>query len=290
MSGAFREIRVERRGAAAVATIILLMLMNLIIVGMIIGGARESDLTVRRLETVQAFYAAEGGMNMALRELMENADEDGDGVVGSISDDADDGNNPTLGSATLVVTLAEDSGETTVTSEGAAGLSQRQLEVILTGASSGSSAGLGVSYFALGSSPSSLNSVDWDLAPTATAVVMDINWPRTSDSTPFWSGGPNTNYGAQFEGDIETPTTGTWTFYTESDDGSKLWVDGMEVVNNDGLHAMRERSGTITLAAGTHEFRVRFFERAGNHGLIVRWRGPGGTPAKETIPASAFTH
>jgi type II secretory pathway component PulK len=120
-----------RRGAAAVATIILLMLMNLIIVGMIIGGARESDLTVRRLETVQAFYAAEGGMNMAIRELMENSDEDGDGTVGSISDDADDGNNPTLGSATLVVTLTEDAGETTLVSKGAAGEARREMEAKL---------------------------------------------------------------------------------------------------------------------------------------------------------------
>ena len=36
-----------------------------------IGGGRDHDLTVKRMDTLRAFYAAEAGMNIAIRELME---------------------------------------------------------------------------------------------------------------------------------------------------------------------------------------------------------------------------
>jgi hypothetical protein len=120
-----------RRGIAAVVMVLLLLIVDVIVLGVVLGGAREHDLTARRLETVQAFYAAEGGMNMAIRELMENTDEDGDGGIGSVSDDGDDGNNPELGSATVYVTLATDAGQTTLTSQGESGEARREIEADL---------------------------------------------------------------------------------------------------------------------------------------------------------------
>ena len=102
-----------RRGVAAIVMIVLLLVVDLIALGMVLGGARDQDLTVRRLETVQAFYAAEAGMNMAVREIMLDADEDGDGTTGSISDDDDDANDPGFGAARVRVTKAPDAGGTT---------------------------------------------------------------------------------------------------------------------------------------------------------------------------------
>ncbi len=126
-----RCVNQDRRGIAAIAMIVLLLIVDLIVVGMVLSGARDQDLTVRRVETVQAFYAAEGGMNMAIRELMENSDEDGDGTIGSISDDGDDGNNPDLGRAAVCVTLVTDAGQTTLTSRGESGEAHREIEAVL---------------------------------------------------------------------------------------------------------------------------------------------------------------
>ena len=140
-------------------------------------------------------------------------------------------------------------------------------------------------YFVLGSSPSDLDDVNWSATPDATETVTQINWASTTD--PFWTGGATANFGAEFTGYITVATAGTWTFYTNSDDGSKLWVNGTEVVDNDGLHGMTERSGTIDLTAGRHSFQVRFFERSGGQGVIASWEGPG--VSKEVIPSSALT-
>ena len=279
-----------RRGVAAIVMVVLVLLMDLVIMGMVLHGARDHDLTVRRVETVRAFYAAEGGINMGIRELMNGSDEDGDGGIGSISDDGEGATDPALGAATVRVSRSIEAGGTRLTSEGRDGASRRRLEATLVGSSgSGGAPGLWASYFDDGGWPSQLAHIEWDMSPDETGVVSQLNWPRTSDSTPFWIGGPNMNYGAEFTGSIEIGEGGSWRFYTESDDGSKLWIDGVEVVNNDGCHSMRERSGRVSLTEGAHEFMVRFFERSGNHGLIVSWRGPG-VKTKTVIPASAFTH
>jgi len=95
------------------------------------------------------------------------------------------------------------------------------------------------------------------------------------------------NFGAVFEGYVTVPKDGTYLFYTESDDGSSLYVDDELVVLNDGLHGMQERVGHVGLRAGAHKIRAEFFEQAGGEGLVVRYRGPGVT--KQAIPASALS-
>ena len=71
-----------RRGSVAVMVIIVLLLTSIFIIGIVSGSSRDLDSSARRLETVQAFYAAEAGVNMALRELKINSDEDYDGTKG----------------------------------------------------------------------------------------------------------------------------------------------------------------------------------------------------------------
>jgi hypothetical protein len=126
-----RHAQGTRRGLAAVALVVVLLMVNLIVIGMVITGGRDQDLVVRRLETIQAFYAAEAGMNMAIREMMEDGDEDGDGGTGSISDDGNSGNDPALGSGQVVVTKSVSGTTTTLESTGRCGGSQRKAQSTL---------------------------------------------------------------------------------------------------------------------------------------------------------------
>jgi len=114
------------RGMAAIAVITLMLLLSLVVMGMVHGTARDQSLTVSRVETIQAFYAAEAGMNMAIRELSEDTDEDGDGTVGTISDDSDDATDPVLGGGRVMVTASESGGQYTLTSQGRSGASRRE--------------------------------------------------------------------------------------------------------------------------------------------------------------------
>jgi len=89
-----------------------------------------------------------------------------------------------------------------------------------------------------------------------------------------------------FRGFLEVPADGIYEFSTSSDDGSRLWVHGACVVENDGLHGMVERSGVIGFAQGFHPLRVEWFNATGGRGLEVRWSGPGF--AKGASPASGL--
>jgi len=63
-------------------------------------------------------------------------------------------------------------------------------------------------------------------------------------------------YGFRYTTTLYAPTAEEYTFYTVSDDGSALYVNGELVVDNDGLHVSRERQGSINLAQGEHDIVV----------------------------------
>ncbi len=89
-------------------------------------------------------------------------------------------------------------------------------------------------------------------------------------------------YGIVFTGSIQINTSGNYTFYTTSDDGSNLYIDGKKVVDNDGNHGPQERGGSVSLSKGRHAIEVHFIERTVGEMLEVRYAGPG--VSKQKIP------
>lgn len=67
-------------------------------------------------------------------------------------------------------------------------------------------------------------------------------------------------FGYAFHTWINIPERGVYRFYTYSDDGSKLSIDGQVVVDNDGSHSARYASGKVALEAGFHDLRLLYFE------------------------------
>jgi hypothetical protein len=114
------------------------------------------------------------------------------------------------------------------------------------------------------------------LTPATTGIVSTFSLtPRTQ----------NDNFGFVFTGFLQIPTSGNYRFYTSSDDGSKLWVNNVLVVNNDGLHGNQEvQSSLVNLTAGYYPIRCEFFEAGGGEALTVSWSGP--SISKQAIPAS----
>jgi hypothetical protein len=89
------------------------------------------------------------------------------------------------------------------------------------------------------------------------------------------SGHRGDGFGYRFLAKIAAPEDGYYNFHTSSDDGSKLYIDGTQVVDNDGFHGMQWRSGTKYLTAGLHDIMVTMFEWGGGEGLQVEVDGPG---------------
>ncbi|HJS55919.1 MAG TPA: alpha-L-fucosidase [Chitinophagaceae bacterium] len=92
----------------------------------------------------------------------------------------------------------------------------------------------------------------------------------------------------EFTGYIKIAKDGIYTFFTDSDDGSMLYIDGEELVNNDGDHGNVEKSGKAALKKGFHLIRVLYFDSGGGNSLKVSMQPEGGR--KEIIPASSLFH
>ncbi|MFQ3577331.1 MAG: PA14 domain-containing protein, partial [Cytophagales bacterium] len=98
----------------------------------------------------------------------------------------------------------------------------------------------------------------------------------------------NDYFGMSIMGYVQITTAGNYTFFTTSDDGSLLFVNNQQVVNNDGTHGMQERSGSVNLGVGWHLIRVDYFDRVSGQGLEVRYQGPG--VSKQLIPAERLSY
>jgi len=88
------------------------------------------------------------------------------------------------------------------------------------------------------------------------------------------NGGDGETYAVRFETTLNVTTDGTYTFTTTSDDGSQLFIDGILVVDNDGLHGTATETGSTTLSPGEHSVVIVFFENTGGDNLSATISGP----------------
>ncbi len=107
---------------------------------------------------------------------------------------------------------------------------------------------------------------------------FDISKPISSGITDIFSIkiAPRDNYyGYRYTGYIEVPKDGIYNFFLISNDGSKLYIDGKELIENDANHGAVEEPGRVGLKAGLHQILVKYFQCGGGKALKVSWSGPG---------------
>lgn len=279
---------IARRGSAVVALVVLLALLMIVVATMVVAGARDLDLGVQRISTARAFYAAEAAVNLGLREVAVGADLDGDGVVGSVSDDGIATNGPLLNGVRLSAGATPAGGSTTIESLGVSGEAGRRVRAEVASVS-GSSAGrhgvLAEVFVQSPPPPKKTTDVNWGAAPLAVSVLPDLNLPSTSAAR--FADGPKNKWAGRFTGWLEIPTSGSWTISLTSDDGSTMTLDGAAFIENDGIHNSTTVSATASLSEGHHAFEVKYFDQGGQNLLMLSWQGPG-VPSNVSIPPRAF--
>lgn len=92
-------------------------------------------------------------------------------------------------------------------------------------------------------------------------------------------------FSVRWSGTVQAQFSETYTFFTTSDDGVRLWVNGQQLIDNWTNHAPTENSGTINLTAGTsYTITMEYFENGGGAVAQLRWSSPSTT--KALIPTS----
>lgn len=125
--------------------------------------------------------------------------------------------------------------------------------------------GLNYSYYEEQNFPAG---IDWDaLTPVEKG---------TTNTVTHELGQRRERYGLVLAGMLKVETAGAYQFWTRSDDGSEMFVNGARVVDNGGTHPPQLReSESIELPAGWHTLRITFFEGGGGEELQAGWSGPG---------------
>lgn len=121
------------------------------------------------------------------------------------------------------------------------------------------------------------------------AVVERLDGPIDFD---FGTGAPipglrPESYSIRWVGQIQVTTSGTYRFITESDDGVRLWVAGLRLVDNWGSHGVEEDSGTVALTAGRrYPVRLDYRQDSGEAVIRLSWEPPGA--GRSLVPADVL--
>jgi hypothetical protein len=112
-----------------------------------------------------------------------------------------------------------------------------------------------------------LNARHQESAPVLdTGVLESFNVDAIKDDRPF---------GYQLEGYIRIPETGVYTFYLEANDGAILFINGKEIIDNDGGHRAQRLDSKIGLKKGWHPIKVDYFQQGLAKSLVLSWEGTG---------------
>jgi len=119
--------------------------------------------------------------------------------------------------------------------------------------------------------------------PTLTRIDPTVNFD-------FGAGSPDPSisvdtFAVRWSGQVQPFYSQTYTFYTTTDDGVRLWVNGQRVINSWINQAATERSGNIALNAGQkYDILMEYYENAGSAVAKLSWSSPN--QFKQIIPQS----
>jgi len=71
-------------------------------------------------------------------------------------------------------------------------------------------------------------------------------------------------FGVDYHGRFKVRAAGYYTFRLLSDDGSLLYIDGEQIIDNDGQHPPREAKMSLPLSKGDHQFRLLYYQGPGS--------------------------
>ena len=121
------------------------------------------------------------------------------------------------------------------------------------------------------------------LVRTRTDATVNFDW---SSGSPVPGVVQANNFSVRWTGQVQAPVSGNYTFSTVSDDGVRLWVNGVLRINNWSDHAPKTNtSAPVALVAGVkYSVVMEYYERGGGAVARLRWAYPG--QGTQVIPKS----
>lgn len=110
------------------------------------------------------------------------------------------------------------------------------------------------------------------------------NW---GDGSPDAAIAPDT-FSVRWTGQVKPQFSETYTFYTNTDDGVRLWVDGQLLIDRWVDQGPTEWSATIALTAEqTYDLKMEYYENGGGAVAQLRWLSP--SRSKQFVPVNRLS-
>ncbi|GAB2885719.1 family 16 glycoside hydrolase [Streptomyces mayteni] len=119
--------------------------------------------------------------------------------------------------------------------------------------------------------------------PNIDVLRPTVDWESDADF-----GGIANNFMGHVIANIHVPEDGGYDFRVTSDDGSRLYLDGEEIIANDQRQPPTSADGRAELTAGAHALRIDYFQGAYGKALRLEWQPPG-EDAFVLVPESVLT-
>ncbi|MCC6283226.1 MAG: c-type cytochrome, partial [Saprospiraceae bacterium] len=143
--------------------------------------------------------------------------------------------------------------------------------------------GLSIKVYNQAKAPLTFKEVRFDGDPMLAAVVGNLN-AQGADFGPL-----KDNFAIVIEGFLFLDKDDNVLFQLGSDDGSRMWIDGRQLIDNDGWHGMEPKEAEVALRAGYHPIRVEYFQAGGGRGIQLKWARFGNSEMA-VVPENAFFH
>ncbi len=83
-------------------------------------------------------------------------------------------------------------------------------------------------------------------------------------------------YGLTWEGWLEAPKDGKYTFYYDTDDGGAVSINGKEIITRNQVGpAGKPTKKSLNLKKGRNEIKIEYYELSGEEFIALSWEGPG---------------
>ncbi len=114
-----------------------------------------------------------------------------------------------------------------------------------------------------------------------TDAVVNFNWGTGSPDPSISSD----HFTVRWTGSVQPEFSEPYTFYTTTDDGVRLWVNGQLIVDEWVDQGATEWNGTLSLVSGKkYPITMEYYEDAGNAEATLSWSSP--STVKAIIPQS----
>jgi hypothetical protein len=117
--------------------------------------------------------------------------------------------------------------------------------------------------------------------PDMTRFVNQINYQSTGGKFPGWAHADH--FCGRWTGTLHIHRRGNYRWSIISDDGSKLWINNRYIINNDGLHGMRNREANWR-PGSKNSIKLEMFENKGGAGIIFRYMGADTGNRMKVVP------